>query len=287
MKKRFITEKEIKGYKLYLKDKEMSRATTDKYIRDLKKLVDYAGGRELSKELMVDYKEYLRECGKYKMSSINSFIDAVNGFLEYMEWYDLRVKPYPTQKQSFQEDERYMTKKEYKQLLKEALKLGKFRLYYILICLGSTGIRVSELRYITAEAVRNGIAVIYNKGKVRKVILTKDLCRRLRKYMDSEGITNGPVFISRYGNPLDRSNIWKEMKKLAEKAGVALSRVFPHNLRKLFASCLYEQENDIVKLAELLGHSRLDTTRIYIRGTESKFRTILDRLGLVIEPSLE
>ncbi|MCR4656049.1 MAG: tyrosine-type recombinase/integrase [Lachnospiraceae bacterium] len=284
MKKRFITQEDLKSYKLFLKSGEMSRATIEKYVRDVKKLVAFSDGRELSKELMVDFKIYLRECGKYKMTSINSFIDTVNRYLEYKEWYDLRIKSYPVQKQSFQEEERHMSRKEYKQLLKEALELGKLRLYYILICLCSTGIRVSELQFVTAESVRSGIAVIYNKGKVRKVILTKDLCRQLRKYTEKEGITSGPVFISRYGNPLDRSNIWKEMKKLAGEAKVALSRVFPHNFRKLFASCLYEQEKDIVKVAEVLGHSRLDTTRIYIRGTESKFRNILDRLGLVIEP---
>ncbi len=285
MEKRFITEEDIMSYKQYLMNEEKSKSTCDKYIRDIRKLAEYADGKELSKELMIAFKAYLRECGKYNMTSINSFIDSVNRFLGYMEWYDLKIKAYPMQKQSFQDEDRHMSRADYKKLLNEALKLGKTRLYMILICLSSTGIRVSELRFITAEAVISGTAVVYNKGKGRKVILTDKLCRQLRKYMDGSGISEGPIFITHYGNPVDRSNIWKEMKKLAGETKIALSRVFPHNFRKLFASCLYEQEKDIVKVAEALGHSRLDTTRIYIRGTESKFRTILEKLGLIMDSS--
>ncbi|MCR4654621.1 MAG: site-specific integrase [Lachnospiraceae bacterium] len=285
MNRRFITEEVIKGYESFLKYEEKSRATTEKYIRDVRKLATFLEGRELTKELVIGFKGHLRECGRYNMTSINSYIDTINRFFEYMNWFDLKIKTYPMQKQSFQEDERHISRKEYNKLLNAARRLGKMRLYMMLICLGSTGIRVSELKFITAEAVRKGLATVCNKGKGRKVILTDKLCSQLSEYMKKEGISTGPIFITCHGNPVDRSNVWKEMKKLAEKAKVSVSRVFPHNLRKLFASCFYDQEKDIAKVAEVLGHSRLDTTRIYIRETAGMIRNVLERLELVMEPS--
>ncbi len=287
MQEMIITEKEIKDYTNYLVNQEKSEATVRKYEREVRKLKAYADGRELSKELMISYKNALRECGKYKIESVNSIIESANRFLAYKEWYSLRVNIYPIQKKRFQDENRQIRKEEYDKLLRTALRLGKKRLYHVLISLSSTGIRISELEFITVEAVKTGVAVVYNKGKSRFVIFTEDLCRQLLRYIREEGIISGSVFISRNGNPLNRSNVWKEMKTLAKAAGVLATKVFPHNMRKLFATCLYKQENDIAKVADILGHSNLNTTRIYLRETYDQCRSALEKLGLAKEPVLE
>ena len=281
MAERIITEEIIENYESYLYEDEKSAATIEKYTRDVRRLRDFADGREISKELMIEFKKHLMECAYFKISSINSYLEAVNRFLEYMEWFDARVKPYKSQQECFQEEERYMSKSDYKKLLKEAKAQGKKRLYHIIETIGSTGIRISELCFITVEAVKKGMVAIYNKGKVRKIILTKELCLQLLIYVSEEKIKSGSIFVSRNGNPLNRSNIWKEMKALAEKAGVTVTKVFPHNLRKLFATCYYKLEKDIAKVADILGHSRIDTTRRYIRETFEQHRSTLEKLGLV------
>ena len=281
MEERIIRTEDIERYQEYLRMEEKSAATIEKYSRDVGRVKTFAGGRAIDKELMMEFKEQLMSCGHFKISSINSYLETVNRFLEFMGWYDARVKPFKTQQQCFQEEDRYMSRTDYKKLLKEAKKQGKKRLYIIIETIASTGIRISELCFITAESVRKGVARIYNKGKVRKIILTKELCTQLLLYMAEKKIKSGPVFISRNGNPLNRSNIWKEMKELAEKAGVSATKVFPHNLRKLFATCLYKADKDIAKVADILGHSRIDTTRRYIRETFEEHRSMLERLGLV------
>ena len=281
MSERIVTEHAIKKYEKYLYEDEKSKATIEKYIRDVRRLKDFAKTRKISKELMIDFKEHMMESNRFKLSSINSYLESVNRFLAFMGWYDAKVRPYRAQQQCFQEEAKYMSRTDYKQLLRWAKRLGKKRLYIIMETIGSTGIRISELRFITAEAVKRGAAHIYNKGKLRKVILTKELSKQLLSYMAEQGIQTGPIFISKKGNPLNRSNIWKEMKTLADRAGVISTKVFPHNLRKLFATCLYKIEKDIAKVADILGHSRIDTTRRYIRETTKKQQQILSRLDLI------
>ena len=277
---RIIREEDIEQYIRYLYREEKSKSTREKYERDIKKLMIFADGREITKELLISYKEELLNCRKYKISSINSFLEAANRFFEYMEWYGLKIKPYKTQRQCFREDEEVLTAKEYRKLLRAALDNGNKRLYFILETLADTGIRISELRFITVDAVKKGIAIINNKGKIRKVMLSEELCRQLRLYIADKNILRGSVFVSKNGNPLNRSNIWKEMKVLAEVAGVKASKVYPHNLRRLFASSLYRSDKDIAKVADMLGHSRLDTTRLYIREGIEYYRKAIDKLGL-------
>ena len=278
---RIMSEELLENYKRYLEDEEKSPATIDKYIRDNRKIMKYAEGTLLTKPLLLAFKEKLYKTDGYKVNSANSILESVNRFFEFMEWYELRVKTYRTQQETFCLEERHLTKKEYKKLLAEARKQGKQRLYLIMETLASTGMRVSELQFATVEAARVGILEVDNKGKIRKVLLTKQMRSQLLSYAKDQGIEEGYLFRTRSGRPVDRSNVWKEMKSLCEGAGVDPRKVFPHNLRKLFAASLYQMEKDIAKLADLLGHSSIETTRRYIRETSREHRRTLERLNLV------
>ena len=278
---RIMSEELLENYKRYLEDEEKSPATIDKYIRDNRKIMKYAEGTLLTKPLLLAFKEKLYKTDGYKVNSANSILESVNRFFEFMEWYELRVKTYRTQQETFCLEERHLTKKEYKKLLAEARKQGKQRLYLIMETLASTGMRVSELQFATVEAARVGILEVDNKGKIRKVLLTKQMRSQLLSYAKNQGIEEGYLFRTRSGRPVDRSNVWKEMKSLCEGAGVDPRKVFPHNLRKLFAASLYKMEKDIAKLADLLGHSSIETTRRYIRETSREHRRTLERLNLV------
>ena len=278
---RIISEELLGNYKRYLENEEKSPATIEKYIRDIKKIMDYAKGAELTKPLLLAFKEKLYKTDRYKINSVNSILESVNRFLEFMEWYELRVKTYRVQQETFCPEERHLTKREYKRLLAEARRQGKQRLYLILETLASTGMRVSELQFTTVEAVRTGILEVDNKGKIRKVLLTKQMKRQLLRYAKDVGIEEGYLFCTRSGRPVNRSNVWKEMKALCEGAGVEPGKVFPHNLRKLFAASLYKLQKDIAKLADLLGHSSIETTRRYIRETSTEHRRTLEKLNLV------
>jgi site-specific recombinase XerD len=279
--KQIITEELITNYKTHLKENEKSKATIEKYIRDVRRLKDYAKGNEITKELMIAYKEKLYGEDGYKISSVNSYLEVANRFLEYAGWYEFRVKTYKVQQESFCPEERHLVKEEYKKLLKEAKKQGNKRLYLMLETMASTGMRVSELRFITVKSVRSGIVEIQNKGKIRKVLLTKQLQTQLLCYIHEEHRESGPVFLTKAGNPVDRSNTWREMKMLCEGAGVDSEKVFPHNLRKLFASSLYKSQLDIAQVADILGHSSIETTRRYIRETSKEHRKTLEKLDLV------
>jgi site-specific recombinase XerD len=279
--KQIITEELVAAYKTYLKKNEKSKATIEKYIRDVRRLKDYAKGNEITKELMIAYKEKLYVEDDYKISSVNSYLEAANRFLEYAGWYEARVKTYRVQQESFCSEERHLDKEEYKRLLKEAKKQGRKRLYLMLETMASTGMRVSELRFVTVKAVRSGIVEIQNKGKIRKVLLTKQLQKQLLCYIHEEHRESGALFLTKSGNPVNRSNIWREMKKLCQGADVESEKVFPHNLRKLFASSLYHLQKDIAKVADILGHSSIETTRRYIRETSKEYRKSLEKLELV------
>ena len=267
----------------YLREAEKSMATIEKYKRDLKKLQNYADGRTITKELMIAYKEDLCDNPEYKITSINSFLVAANGFLEYCNWQDAKVKTYKTQREAFCPDNQYLTKEEYKRLVNVAREVGKTRLSLILQVLGSTGMRISELSALQVHSIHKGMVVIQNKGKVRKILLSEELKKQLRCYIAKEKIKEGVVFRTANGNPVNRSNVWKEMKMLCEKANVDAEKVFPHNLRHLFAQCFYQLQKDIAMLADVLGYGSIETTRLYIRTTSWEHRKQLERMGLVLE----
>ncbi len=278
---RIITEQSLKAFQEHLYEEEKQSATIQKYIRDLRKLMDFAKGRELTKKTMIRYKESLKENRQYKTSSINSYLVAANRYLEYMGWYDLRVKTYKVQKEAFLPEEKDLSREEYRRLVAAARRTGRNRLALLLQTICATGMRVSELEMLTVKAVRRGTADIYCKGKERQILLPRALQVELLHYIRTRKLKGGVVFQTASGKAMDRSNIWKEMKALCREAGVAPEKVFPHNLRHLFAKTFYEKSKDIGKLADILGHASIETTRIYIKTSSCEYRRQLDGLKLV------
>lgn len=279
MQQKQLTEGCIAEYHQSLILEEKSAATVEKYLRDVRAFFAYAGASQLTKELVMDYKRQLVEQG-YAVRSINSMIASVNSLLSFLGRPDCKVKAIRQQRETYCAEEKELTKSEYLRLLEAAKKKPQLRLLLETIC--GTGIRVSELRYFTVEAVSRGEVSVNCKAKTRRILLPQKLQQLLLKYARKNGIRSGPVFITRGGKPLDRSNIWSAMKKLCQAAGVKASKVFPHNLRKLFARTFYCLEKDIAKLADILGHSSIDTTRIYIISTGMEHRRKIERLGLVV-----
>lgn len=269
----------IKEFATYLRREEKSSATQEKYLRDVQSFYVYSDGNEITKELVVGWKQKLVESG-YAIRSINSMLASINSFLDFLGLSACKVKNIRTQRQTYCTEDRELTKAEYLRLLSASKNNQQLNLVIQTIC--STGIRVSELQYFTAEAVRRGEIVIDCKGKTRTILVPGKLKNILLNYAKRRGITAGAIFVSRTGRPLNRSNIWLAMKKLCETAGVKPSKVFPHNLRKLFARTFYSIEKDIAKLADILGHSSINTTRIYIMTTGSEHRRQIERLGLVV-----
>lgn len=280
--RRVITEQILDEFQVALYQEEKSGATRKKYLCDLKKLAEYLNGREVSKENLIQYKEYLEKSGKYQISSINSFLVAANRFCQWIGWNDAVVKTVRLQKEVFCPEEKYLTMEEYKRLIKTAQNSGKKRIGLIIQTIGSTGIRISELQYITVETLQTGIIEIHCKGKVRKILLPGKLCKILKRYVRERRITTGAVFQTSTGKPMDRSNIWREMKSLCDQAGVDQEKVFPHNLRHLFARCFYRVKKDIAKLADVLGHSNMETTRIYMKSTGMEHQRQLDAMNMVV-----
>ena len=276
-----LTQEMLEPYREYLMDEERSRATVEKYLRDVRKFLEYLGdGGGVDKEKVRGFKMELIE--HYKISSVNSMLAAVNSFLEFAGRGDLKVKLLKMQKAVYSRPEREMTEKEYEGLVRTAKRLGDVKMSMLLQTIGSTGIRISELKFITVESLETGRAEIYNKGKSRIVLLPVELTRLLKKYCRKAGIRIGSIFITRQGNPLDRSNVSKKMKQLARAAGVDAAKVFPHNFRHLFARTFYNIEKDVVRLMDLLGHSNISTTRIYTMGTEEQPRRQMSRMKLVL-----
>ncbi len=258
MDHRYITREAIGPFIAYLREEEKSAATQEKYERDIRCFADFLAGRELTKEETVAYKEALS--GRYAPASVNSMLVALNGFLRFIDRSDCCVRLLKIQRQMFCREERELTRQEYQRLVRAAQGT---RLSAILQTICGTGIRISELQHITVEAVQAGKAVVSCKNKTRVIFIPAPLQKLLRAYSKKAGRTTGPVFVSQKGTPLDRSNIWRAMKALCRIAGVASQKVFPHNLRHLFARLFYSIDKDIVRLADLLGHSSIDTTRIY------------------------
>lgn len=274
-----LTVNNIKEFVDFLCREEKSAATQEKYLRDVRSFSVYADGREITKELVVAWKKKLVEIG-YAVRSINSMLASINSLLDFLDLPNCKVKNIRTQRQTYCAEDKELTKAEYLRLLEASKKNEQLNLLIQTIC--STGIRVSELRYFTVEAVRRGEIVIDCKGKTRTILVPGKLKSILLNYAKRRGITEGTIFVTRTGKPLNRSNIWSAMKKLCESAGVKASKVFPHNLRKLFARTFYGIEKDIAKLADILGHSSINTTRIYIMTTGTEHRRKIERLGLVV-----
>lgn len=256
-----ITPVLIKHYIEYLQEQEKSEATIAKYSHDLSSLYSWLEDTPLTKTALIGWKEYLAK--KYAPSSVNTMLAALNSLLDYCGWQELKVKPLKIQKCLFCSEDRELTRSEYIRLIRAAEKAGNKRLSLVIQTICSTGIRVSELNFITVEAIRTGRAEIYNKGKRRTAFLPKKLRLLLKKYTQIQKIKAGAVFVTQTGRPLDRSNIWRDMKALCESADVMPEKVFPHNLRHLFARTYYILEKDLSRLADILGHSNINTTRIY------------------------
>ena len=272
-----ITNEQIKTYAVHLQEDEKSEATVEKYIRDVSAFAIYLEDRELTKQEVMEYKKQISE--SYAPSSVNSMLVSVNSFLDFIERTDCRVKLLKIQRQMFVSEDRELTAAEYRRLLKAA-RGSRLALVIQTIC--ETGIRVSELAFITVEAVENGRAVVDCKNKTRVILIPTVLKKILLQYIKRTGIKTGPVFVTKTGNPLNRSNIWRDMKALCKKAGVDPEKVFPHNLRHLFARTFYSLERDIVRLADLLGHSSINTTRIYTIETGKEHFNCLERMHKVL-----
>jgi site-specific recombinase XerD len=277
--KRTITPELILNFKNHLINEEKSTSTITKYIHDIEEFTVWLSDNEIEKSDVLAYKEFLIE--HYAPASVNSALSSINGFFAYNEWFELRVKSLKIQKQIFASTEKELTKTEYERLLLAAKNKKNERLYLLMQTICSTGIRVSELRYITVEAVNRGRAEIRCKGKHRTVFIPSQLCKILKKYIAEKKIKGGSVFVTKNGNPLDRSNIWSDMKKLCREAGVSEKKVYPHNLRHLFARTYYSIQKDIVRLADILGHSSVNTTRIYTMENGEIHRKQIQRLGLL------
>lgn len=269
----------LAGFEKHLIENEKAKATKEKYVRDVKAFGLFLSGEEITKAKALEYKAKLGET--HAPASVNGAIASLNSFFDYANLSACKLKSVKIQRQIFMNKKKELTKGEYERLLKAAKRKSNSRLYYLMQTICSTGIRVSEVKAITVEAVKRGCAKINCKGKLRVVILPHDLCKLLEKYVKSEKIKKGPVFVTRNGKPLDRSNIWHDMKKLCNHAKVEKEKVFPHNLRHLFARTYYSVEKDIVRLADILGHSSVNTTRIYTMETGDVHRRQIEKLGLL------
>lgn len=279
MKRRVITAKEIAGFREYLILEERSVATIEKYVRDVRAFAAFASG-EVIKENVIAYKKQLQE--RYAVRSVNSMLASINSLFAFLGWNDLRVKSLKLQQQVYCPEEKELTKAEYARLCETAQHRHNERLNLILQTICGTGIRVSELQFITVEAAKCGEAVVRCKGKTRTVFLVRELRQKLLRYAAEQEIKFGKIFTTRTGKPISRTNIWREMKALCEEAGVNPQKVFPHNLRHLFAREFYGIEKDIAKLADILGHSSINTTRIYIISTGTEHRRRMEHMRLII-----
>ena len=275
-----ISIKKVGEFENNLIMNEKSLATIKKYIKEIRNFLDYLDGGDITKSRVMQYRAAMQP--EYKAQTINVKLSAVNAFLDFIGRPECRVRFIKVQKKSFVEEEKELREEEYRTLLLSARERGKIRLYHILLTLCSTGIRISELKYITADAVQQGRAEIDMKGKHRVILLPNELKNKLKDYMDQQNIRTGSVFITRNGKPVDRSNIFHEMKRLSAYAGVKPKKVYPHNLRHLFARSFYAVEKNLSHLADILGHSSIETTRIYIASSYRNFDRILDSMQLII-----
>lgn len=275
-----VAPEQLQAYSKHLYLGEKSAATIEKYLRDVRAFARWLEGREITKERTSEWKACLIE-RNYAPASINAMLSALNSLLDFLGLMDCRVKILKIQRRMFRDSSRDLTRSDYDVLTATARSKGKERLALLMEAICATGIRVSEVKYLTVEAAREGRTEISLKGKIRTILIPVKLCRKLLKYAKKQRIASGEIFLTRNGTPISRRQIWAEMKGLCEAAGVAASKVFPHNLRHLFATIFYRVCRDIVKLADLLGHSNLETTRMYLLTTGAEHQRQLNRLGLV------
>ena len=275
-----VSPETIQNFQRYLLREERAEATITKYLHDVRVFSSYLAGTAVTKERVIGYKDWLKN--NYSTGSVNSMLAAVNSFLMFSGWEECKVKLLKVQRQLFCEEQRELEKSEYFRLVQTAREQKKDRLVLILQTLCSLGLRISELRFVRVNAIKCGKLQIYNKGKNRNVILPEKLRRQLLSYCRNCHIKAGEIFITRSGKSVDRSNIWREMKKLCEAAKVMRAKIFPHNLRHLFARTYYELKKDVVKLADIMGHSNIETTRIYTMTSGKEYKKQMENLGLVL-----
>ena len=278
---RILTNSKIQDFYTWLKSEERSENTVDKYIRDVTAFMGYLGGDTITKDAVIAYKNKLIN-ENYAVRSINSMLASLNSLFTFLGWVDLKVKSIKLQRQIYCPEEKELTKAEYVRLVNAAKQKGNERLNLLIQTICGTGICVSELQFITVEAVKCGEATVSLKGKTRTVFIVKELKQKLLRYAREQKIESGAIFITRSGKPMSRTNIWREMKNLCTQAGVNPDKVFPHNLRHLFARTFYGIEKDIAKLADILGHSSINTTRIYIITTGDEHRRRMENMRLII-----
>ncbi len=279
MVQRKLTKQHLILFREFLVRSEKSEATIEKYLRDTKGFLEFTDGLEVTKELTVTYKKNLQKEG-YAVRSVNSMLASVNSILDFLGWSDCKVKMLRCQRETYCAEEKELSKSEYIRLLEVSGSKSRMNLVIQTIC--GTGIRVSELKYFTVEAVFKGEITVQCKNKIRIILVPTKLKKLLIAYARNNNIMSGVIFRTRSGKPVDRSNIWKSLKKLCNEANINPDKVFPHNLRKLFARTFYNIEKDIAKLADILGHSSIETTRIYIMTTGAEHRKKIERLGLII-----
>lgn len=278
--KRQLNQEKLRQFEDYLVCEERSNATIEKYLHDMRTFYEFVGNREVVKSIVLDYKNAL--ISSHAVTSANSMIAAVNAFFRFCGWYDLCVKQYKIQKSAFCPEEKELTKAEYIRLVQASRKNGNERLNLIIQTICGTGIRVSELQYITVEAVKKGEAFVNCKGKNRRIFIVEELRKKLLRYTKERGIQSGAIFITKNGKNISRHNIWRDMKALCKDAGVSSTKVFPHNLRHLFARTFYGIEKDIAKFADILGHTSINTTRIYIITTATEHKRKMENMRLII-----
>ena len=280
MKKRGISAEELDSFCQHLRGEERSAATIEKYRRDVAQFAAWLGENQLEKEAGVRWKAHLLAQG-CEPSTVNGKLTALDRFLHFLGQADCKVKHLKIQRQLFREDGRELNRREYDQLLAAARSAGRERLALLMESICGTGIRVSEVKYLTVEAARRGKVEVALKGKIRAILLPGKLCRKLLKYAGKNKIASGEIFLTRSGASLSRKQIWRDMKALCQRAGVAPSKVFPHNLRHLFARTFYRVCRDVAKLADVLGHSSIETTRIYLLSTGAEHAKVLEQLHLI------
>lgn len=276
---KIISGEIVAKFKKYLTEEEKAKATIEKYVRDVISFMKWLSGRTVEKSVVLEYKQKLLE--EYSPASVNSILSSLNNFFVFNEWFSCKVKTLKIQKQIFSRQDKELTKAEYDRLLSAAKNKENWRLYLLMQTICSTGIRISELQFVSVEATRAKKAIINCKGKIRQVILPKQLCKMLLKYAKENNIKSGSIFVTKTGKPLDRSNVWKMLKNLCDSANVSKAKVFPHNFRHLFARTYYSLEKDISRLADILGHSNVNTTRIYTMESGNVHRMQIQKLGLL------
>lgn len=282
MEQHCLTYEQITAFAASLYQAERSSATMEKYLRSIRTFFLYLDGRAVAKNIVVAWKDHLQWEENLSPATVNACLAALNDLFAFLGWTDCRTHYLKIQRRMFRETGRELKRQDYEKLIAAAHELGREQIALIMETICATGIRVSEVRYITTEAVQAGHATISLKGKIRTILLPGKLCRKLLKFAKKKKITSGELFLSGGGRPMNRCQIWAEMKRLCKTAGVEPSKVFPHNLRHLFATVFYRTYKDVVKLADILGHSSVETTRIYLLTTGQEHRRQLERLRLVL-----